>query len=127
MASVFPGWTEHVLCSISLFAVGNLEKYRQSQEGRVAELQTRLDAMIARLRAEPVSQKDIDKEYHEVSQALDTVANDLLKLAQKEAEEAEQERLRKIQEELERERKRKEEEERRRKQEEEERKERERM
>eukprot|EP00117_Sycon_ciliatum_P041054 scpid20544/ scgid30089/ Unconventional myosin-VI; Unconventional myosin-6 len=104
-----------------------LDKYRKDQEGKFLDLQGRIDGMISKMRAQPVTQKEIDAQYHDLSSAVDNVANELMTLIQKEAEEAERERLQKIQEELERERKRKEEEERKRRQEEEERKERERM
>ncbi|KAJ8026463.1 Unconventional myosin-VI [Holothuria leucospilota] len=88
-------------------------------KAQVSETKKQIEQFIQKIKTKIMTRKQMEDEHLKISTGLAANITNLINL--KKAEEAEKERLRRIQEEMERERKRKEEEERRRKLEEEER------
>ncbi|XP_066579504.1 myosin VIa isoform X2 [Amia ocellicauda] len=95
--------------------VSGLKEGKQEMSKQINELDTSINAMVAKIKSTVMTRQEIDKEY----QGLVKRSEQLLTAMQKrKQEEEERERLRRIEEEMEREKKRREEEDRRRKQEE---------
>ncbi|XP_068425016.1 unconventional myosin-VI-like, partial [Clinocottus analis] len=95
--------------------VAGLKEGKQEMSKQIQDLETAIDAMMAKIKSTIMTRIDIDHEYR----ALVTRSEQLLTAMQnKKKEEEERERLQRIEEEMERERKRREEEEQRRKQDE---------
>ncbi|KAF3701156.1 Unconventional myosin-VI Unconventional myosin-6 [Channa argus] len=98
--------------------VNGLKEGKQEMAKQVQELAASIDTLLAKIKAEVMTWKEIDTEYKDLVKSSEQLLSSMQK---KKQEEEETERLKRIEEDMEKEKKRREKEEQRRKQEEEDR------